>query len=74
MLFGAHHEWGKLREVVIGISPAEDFVVFHEDSCRWLTPEERELRRRYAGRRLIDLDASRRAGAYCRAVGMDCRS
>ena len=28
--FGAHHEWGKLREVVIGISPAEDFVVFHE--------------------------------------------
>ena len=31
MSFGAHHEWGKLREVVIGISPAEDFVVFHED-------------------------------------------
>ena len=37
--FGAHHEWGKLREVVIGISPAEDFVVFHEESQRWLLPE-----------------------------------
>ena len=34
--FGMHHEWGKLREVVIGISPAEDFVVFHEESMRWL--------------------------------------
>jgi len=31
MRFGAHHEWGKLSEVVIGISPAEDFVVFHEE-------------------------------------------
>ena len=35
--FGAHHEWGKLREVVIGIAPAEDVVVFHEESQRWLT-------------------------------------
>ena len=56
MLFGAHHEWGKLREVVIGISPAEDFVVFHEDSCRWLTPEALEFSRRHAGQRLIDVD------------------
>ena len=32
--FGAHHEWGKLREVVIGIAPAEDMVVFHEESQR----------------------------------------
>ena len=36
--FGAHHEWGKLREVVIGISPAEDFVIFYENSQRWLLP------------------------------------
>jgi len=56
MLFGAHHEWGKLREVVIGISPAEDFVVFHEESCRWLAPEPREFSRRHAGQRLIDVD------------------
>ena len=56
MLFGAHHEWGKLREVVIGISPAEDFVVFHEESCRWLTPEGLEFSRRHAGQRLIDVD------------------
>ena len=56
MLFGVHHEWGTLREVVIGISPAEDFVVFHEDSCRWLTPEGLEFSRRHTGQRLIDID------------------
>jgi len=56
MLFGAHHEWGKLREVVIGLSPAEDFVVFHEESCRWLTPEGLEFSRAHSGQRLIDVD------------------
>ena len=56
MRFGAHHEWGKLREVVIGLSPAEDFVVFHEESMRWQQPEEAEFSRRNAGRRLIELD------------------
>jgi N-dimethylarginine dimethylaminohydrolase len=56
MRFGAHHEWGRLREVAIGISPAEDFVVFHEKSMRWQLPEEAAFGRRHAGRRLIDLD------------------
>lgn len=56
MLFGAHHEWGKLREVVIGISPAEDVVVFHEETCRWLTPEALEFSRRHGGQRLVDVD------------------
>jgi N-dimethylarginine dimethylaminohydrolase len=56
MRFGAHHEWGKLREVVIGLSPAEDFVVFHEESMRWQLPEEAEFSRAHAGRRLVDLD------------------
>ena len=56
MLFGAHHEWGKLREVVIGLSPAEDFVVFHEESCRWLTPEGLEFSRAHSGQRLMDVD------------------
>jgi len=55
--FGAHHEWGKLREAVIGIAPAEDIVVFHEESQRWLTPEGAEFSRRHAGRRLVDVDA-----------------
>jgi glycine amidinotransferase len=55
--FGAHHEWGTLREVVIGIAPAEDFVVFHEESQRWLTPAAADFCRRNAGRRLIDVDA-----------------
>jgi len=56
MAFGAHHEWGKLKEVVIGISPAEDFVVFHEHSMRWQTPQEAEFSRNYAGRRLVELE------------------
>jgi glycine amidinotransferase len=57
MRFGAHHEWGKLSEVVIGISPAEDFVVFYEDSQRWLVPPGDAFSRTHAGRRLIDVDA-----------------
>ncbi len=59
MKFGAHHEWGKLREVVIGISPAEDFVVFHEESQRWLLPEGDKASRAHKGRRLIDVDPER---------------
>ncbi|TAJ40939.1 MAG: amidinotransferase [Reyranella sp.] len=59
MLFGAHHEWGKLREVVIGISPAEDFVVFYEESQRWLVPPGDAFSRQHAGRRLIDVDPER---------------
>ena len=57
--FGVHHEWGKLREVVIGISPAEDFVIFHEDSQRWLLPEGENVSRAHKGRRLIDVDPER---------------
>lgn len=57
--FGVHHEWGKLREVVIGISPAEDFVVFHEDSQRWLVPPGDAFSRQHAGLRLIDIDPER---------------
>lgn len=57
MPFGVHHEWGQLREVVIGISPAEDFIVFHEESARWMTPDVAEFSREHAGRRLIDIDA-----------------
>jgi glycine amidinotransferase len=57
--FGVHHEWGRLREVVIGISPAEDFVVFHEDSQRWLLPDGETFSRAHKGRRLIDIDPDR---------------
>ena len=56
MKFGAHHEWGTLREVVIGISPAEDFVIFHEESQRWLLPDGEKVSRAHKGRRLIDVD------------------
>ena len=57
MRFGAHHEWGTLREVVIGISPAEDFVIFEEASMRWMVEDVRDFCRRNAGRRLIDIGA-----------------
>jgi len=57
--FGVHHEWGKLSEVVIGISPAEEFVVFYEDSQRWLVPPSDAFSRTHAGRRLIDIDPER---------------
>jgi N-dimethylarginine dimethylaminohydrolase len=57
MAFGVHHEWGKLREVVVGLSPAEDVVVFHEESQRWLLPSADAFSRQHAGRRLIDVDA-----------------
>src|SRR5262245_52852868 len=56
---GVHHEWGRLGEVVIGISPAEDFVVFREESQRWLPPPADEFSRAHAGRRLIEIDAER---------------
>ena len=59
MRFGAHHEWGKLREVVIGISPAEDFVVFREDSQRWLTPEGDAFCSAHKGKKLLDVDPER---------------
>ena len=59
MAFGAHHEWGKLREVVIGISPAEDFVIFREKSQRWLAPPADEFCRKHAGHRLVDIDPER---------------
>jgi glycine amidinotransferase len=65
MRFGAHHEWGKLREVVIGISPAEDFVVFHEESQRWLVPPADAFSRQHAGRRMIDIDADRAKRIEC---------
>lgn len=56
MRFGAHHEWGKLREAVIGISPAEDFVIGYEPSQRWLAPADAEFCRTHSGQRLIDIE------------------
>ena len=41
---------------MIGLSPAEDFVVFYEESMRWQRPEETEFSRKHAGRRLVELD------------------
>ena len=57
MPFGAHDEWGRLREAVIGVAPADDLVVHYEESQRWLPPDSAAFCRRHAGRRLIDVDA-----------------
>lgn len=54
---GTHDEWSALREAIVGIAPAEDFVVFHEESQRWLSPVAADFCRRHAGRRLVDVDA-----------------
>src|SRR5262249_61810692 len=54
--FGAHSEWGRLREAVGGFSPAEGLVVFLEDSARWMSPDLAELSPHHKGRRLIDID------------------
>jgi glycine amidinotransferase len=54
--FGAHHEWGKLREAVVGISPPEDFVIGYEPSQRWLAPDDAEFCRTHIGQRLIDVE------------------
>ena len=56
MRFGAHHEWGTLREAVIGLAPAEDIVVFHEETARWRPQDVADFSRRHAGRRLVDID------------------
>ncbi len=56
MRFGAHHEWGTLREAVIGLAAAEDIVVFHEEAARWRSPDVADFSRRHAGRRLVDID------------------
>ncbi len=55
MRFGAHHEWGKLREAVIGIGPREDLVVSWHETMRWLTPVAAALAKANAGKKLVDL-------------------
>ncbi len=57
--FGVHHEWGRLRAAIVGSAPSVDFVVFHEDSQRWLQPAAAAFCRAHAGQRLIDVDAER---------------
>lgn len=53
------YEWGRLREAVIGIAPAEDIVIFRESSQRWRSSDAAAVDRAHAGQRLIDVDAER---------------
>jgi len=50
------HEWDRLSEAVVGIAPAEDFVVFHGTAQRWLDPAVADFCRDHAGQRLADID------------------
>ena len=56
---GVHHEWDRLRETIVGIAPADEIVVFHEESQRWLAPSAAAVNQTHAGRRLIEVDAER---------------
>lgn len=56
---GVHHEWSRLREAIVGIAPADEIVVFYEESQRWLLPEAAAFSRAHCGRRLIEIDAAR---------------
>ena len=52
-----HHEWDRLREAIVGLAPASEIVLFHEESQRWLTPSAAAVFQAHAGRRLIEVDA-----------------
>jgi N-dimethylarginine dimethylaminohydrolase len=53
---GVEFEWGSLREAIVGIVPADQFVVLEwAEYLRWLSPEWQALVREHAGRRLIDV-------------------
>jgi glycine amidinotransferase len=59
-----HHEWGTLKEVIVGIQPPELIVIpAYYDGLRFLTAEAKELCERYGGARLVDVapDAAKRA-------------
>lgn len=60
MTVGAvHHEWDRLRETIVGIAPADEIVLFHGESQRWLTPSAATVSQTHAGRHLIEVDAER---------------
>jgi glycine amidinotransferase len=54
---GVDHEWGRLREAIVGIAPRDGFVVMSwAPYLRWLGPEWQALVREHGGRRLSDID------------------
>jgi len=54
-----HHEWGALKEAMVGISPAEDFVipVFYP-GLEFMPDKFRKLSVEHGGERMIDVDSS----------------
>jgi N-dimethylarginine dimethylaminohydrolase len=56
---GMRHEWDRLREVIVGVAPADEIVLFHEEAQRWLTPSAAAVSQTHAGRHLIEVDAER---------------
>ena len=56
---GIHHEWDRLREAIVGIAPADEIVLCHEESQRWLSPSAAAVCKAHTGRRLIEIDAER---------------
>lgn len=73
MSCNVRREWDRLREAVVGIAPAEDIVLFRENSQRWRSPEAAALDRVHAGRRLIDVDAERARRIEAQIEGLAAR-
>lgn len=57
MRVAAYHEWGVLREAVVGTSPRHAFVLprWSAEVASWAGPEFAALCRRHGGRRLVDV-------------------
>jgi glycine amidinotransferase len=54
---GVQHEWGRLREAIVGIQPRDAFVIPPWGPyMRWLSPDWQALVKEHGGRRLAELD------------------
>ena len=55
--FLCHHEWGTLKEAIVGISPKEDFVIpIWYDGLDFMPPKFKKLSCEHGGQRLFDVD------------------
>lgn len=52
-----HHEWGVLKEAIVGISPADGFVIPHwYDGLCFMGPQFKRFAENFGGQRLLDVD------------------
>jgi glycine amidinotransferase len=52
-----HHEWGELREAIVGLQRPGTFVIPpYYEGLRWMEGRMLELSRQHGGKRLVDVD------------------